>query len=75
MPSELIVMDHTGDTKTIWDADNADEVEVAREQFDRLREKGYSAFRVDKKGEKGAPMKEFDPTAEKMILIPMLRGG
>ena len=72
---EMRVMDGTGDTKTIWDADNPDEVANARKTFDELRAKRYIAFRVNKLGNKGEQMNTFDPTAEKMILIPPLVGG
>ena len=34
------------------------------------------AFRVtDKEGNKGDQMREFDPTAERMILVPAFQGG
>ena len=72
---EMRVMDGTGDTKTIWDADNPDEVANARKTFDELRAKRYIAFRVNKLGNKGEQMSAFDPEAEKMILIPPMIGG
>jgi len=73
---ELAVMDPTGDTKTIWDPNNADEVEEARGTFDRLKAKGFAAFKVEgPKGEKGEIIREFDPTAGRMIMIPALAGG
>ena len=64
-----------GDMKTIWDADNADEVDAAKAQFDKLKKKGYLAFKVKKDGEKGEMVNEFDPEAEKLILTPPVRGG
>jgi hypothetical protein len=72
---ELAVMDHTGDTKTIWDSDNADEVEAARETFNALKKKGYMIYRVGKLGAKGEQMQKFDPEAEKMIAVPAVVGG
>lgn len=72
---ELAVMDHTGDTKTIWDSDNKDEVEVARETFDKLKKKGYLIYHVKKNGEAGEQMLKFDPDAEKMIAVPKVIGG
>lgn len=73
---EMAVMDHTGDTKVIWDPDNADEVAAARAQFEALRKKGFAAFRVrGKDGEKGAQITAFDPQAEKLILVPQMVGG
>lgn len=75
MPREMCVMDRTGDTKTIWDSDKPDEVEVARETFKKLTKKGYVAYAVDKDGNKGKVVKDFDPDAEKLILSPPLAGG
>ena len=72
---ELIVMDITGDTKTVWNADRPEEVEAAKAQFDSLKKKGYIAYKVDKKGEKGEIMREFDSKAESVILSPPMRGG
>jgi hypothetical protein len=73
--SEMLVLDHTGDTKTVWDANNPDDVNAAREQFNALKKKGYIAYRVKKKGAKGEIMRDFDPDAESMILSPPMAGG
>lgn len=72
---ELIILDHTGDTKLIWDPEKAEEVEHARETFSKLKKKGYLAYSVNRKGDKGEVLKEFDPDAEKMILAPATVGG
>jgi len=71
----LHVLDGTGDTKIIWDPKNPDEVENAKEQFNRLRKKGFLAYSVNKKGDKGEMITEFDPNAEKIILSPPVTGG
>lgn len=75
MTGEMSVMDKKGDTKILWDSDNQAEVENARRSFDDLRGKGYMAFTVDKRGEKGDVIRTFDPSAEKIILTPPMRGG
>lgn len=72
---EMRVVDPTGDTKTIWNSDDPDEVAAARDQFDTLRGKGFIAYRVDDEGDKSAVLREFDPEAEKMILRPPMAGG
>lgn len=72
---EMRVLDMTGDKKTTWDADQPDEVEAAREEFEKLTKKGFVGYSVDKKGEKGVLMKKFDPDAERMILAPPVVGG
>jgi hypothetical protein len=69
------VLDREGDTKIIWDSDNSDEVANARRSFDELRGKGFTAYRVDDKGDRSAIIREFDPTAEKLILRPAMAGG
>jgi hypothetical protein len=74
--SELAIMDMTGDTKVIWDPNNADEVAAAKAQFDTLKGKGFSAFLVTgPKGEQGEQIREFDSKAGRIILIPALQGG
>lgn len=64
-----------GDTRLTWDAGNEEDVDTARQSFERLTKKGYSAYRVDKKGDKQGRMEKFDPEAEKVILATPTRGG
>ena len=71
----ICIMDATGDTKTIWDPNNPDEVASARNTFDTLRAKGYLAYSVKADGEKGDVVVVFDPKAGKIILTPPLKGG
>lgn len=76
MKHELATIDHTGDTKLIWDSENKDEVDNARETYNRLRKKGYVAFAVKgKNGDKGEQLKDFDPEAERIIMAPPLVAG
>ena len=72
---ELCILDHTGDTKMIWDARNEDEVEAVRRTFDDLKRKGYLAYSVSKDGSKGEVIREFDPSSEKIIMSPPMVGG
>jgi hypothetical protein len=72
----LCVMDQTGDTRTIWSPDNEAEVAAAKSTFDALKAKGYLAYQVKgEKGENGEVMKEFDPKAGRVIMIPQPIGG
>lgn len=75
--SMLCVMDRqAGDTRVMWDPDNADEVEAARAAFDKLRgEKKFVAYKVAEPGDKGEVIREFDPQAGKIILAPPMVGG
>ena len=75
MTGELAVLDASGDTKTVWNSENADEVAIARETFTKLKAKGFGLFHVKKDGEAGKRMTEFDPEVERMIAIPQLVGG
>lgn len=74
-PRELVILDHTGDTRIIWDPDKPDEVAQAKETFTKLRAKGYLAYSVNRKGDKGDVLREFNADVEKMILAPPTVGG
>ena len=69
------VLDQTGHTSVTWDAANQDEVAAARETFNTMTGKGYTAFRVDRRGNQSTQIREFDPSAEEMVLVPQLKGG
>ena len=74
--SAIAVMGEPGDTKHIWDKRKEDEVEAARSLFKSLTKKGYRAFHVTgKDGDKGEQMSDFDPNAERMIMVGPLQGG
>lgn len=73
--NEMQILDDTGHSRTIWNPDNEDEVGAARDTFNKLKKKGYIAYRVKKDGSEGEVMTEFDPSAEKMIMSPGMRGG
>ncbi len=72
---ELATMDRTGDLKSFWDRTKPEEVAQARRTFDDMRAKGYLAFRLIGDGTKGEQIREFDPTAEKIIMSPAMQGG
>ena len=71
----MVQMGKEGDIKTIWDPANPDEVVAARKQFKGWLKKGGSAFSVLDGGEQGVQMREFDPQASKVILVPQIAGG
>ncbi len=73
--STMNILDREGDTKVMWDAGNEDEVTSARRTFDELRGKGFTAYRVDDKGDTSAVITAFDPEAERIILRPAMVGG
>lgn len=69
------VMDPMGHTTVNWTPGNEADEEVARTTFVTMISRGYNAFRVDLDGGPSARMKDFDPAAKAMILIPQLVGG
>ena len=74
--NEMAVMGREGDTKTMWDPNNADEVDIARRTFEDFRKKGYAAFYAKgEKGDKAEQMHDFDPKAARIIFVPAMRGG
>lgn len=74
--SEMMVLDHSGDSKLMWDAGSREEVKAAREHFDALRRKSYLAFRAEgKEGLKGTQIDRFDESLERIIMVPPMVGG
>ena len=73
--NSMAVMGGAGDTKIIWDPANDDEVKTAKRTFDDLLKKGFTAFKVEKGGDKGDKITDFDKDAEKLILVPRMAGG
>jgi len=76
MQGEIVILDESGDTKIIWDSDKPEEVENAKETFNRFKKKSYVAFKVvGKEGTKGEQLREFDPSADRIIFSPPITGG
>jgi hypothetical protein len=73
---KMEILNPTGHTEVTWHADNAEEVAAARATFTAMTGQGYQAFRAGpSKSERGNRITEFDPSIERMILFPQLRGG
>lgn len=68
-------MKRAGDSKVIFDPENPDEVQVAREQFKSLIKKKFICYSVGKDGEKDKKVTKFDPKAAKYIFVPPIQGG
>jgi hypothetical protein len=71
----MATMNMSGDLKTVWNSENTAEIDAARAQFQSMKAKGYMAYRVNRKGDKGEVMDKFDPNAETIILAPPMQGG
>lgn len=72
---EMHVMNESGDTRLSWDEDNRDEVANAKRTFEDMTGKGYMAYKMNKSGEKGEQIRTFDPSVEKIVLSPQMKGG
>jgi hypothetical protein len=69
-----IVMDHTGDTRHQFDAEDIRALAAAERRFKELTFAGFTAAVRTISGEtKVAPT--FDPTAEETLFYPRLVGG
>ena len=69
-------MGERGDTKLTWDPLRPDEVQAAKLHFEYLtKEKKYAAFKMEVSGERGEMIREFDPEAKRIVLVPQMQGG
>lgn len=73
----IAMMTGHGDIRKIWNSANADEVEDMKRTWNHLvKEKKYMAFLVNPEDNtKGDQIREFDPNAGKIILVPPMQGG
>lgn len=73
MPTQ-IVMDHTGDTRHVFDANDVEALAKAEERFKALVGQGFTPAVRDPAGEVRI-VRSFDPTAQEMLFYPRLVGG
>lgn len=66
-----------GDVEVSWAPGNDDEIGAARETFDRLRRRGYLAYKTSGSGSRKSrdQIREFDPAAGRIVMVPPLAGG
>ena len=72
--SVLRILDQNGDTALEWDVADDLSVEEVREKFDELVSAGHLAYRIDSPTS-GEVIRNFDPTAEEIIVTAPLVGG
>lgn len=48
---------------------------MAQDTFEAQLKKGHLAFALDKNGQQGEQIKEFDPNLKNIILVPQMKGG
>jgi len=71
----ISALDESGDFKVTWTHGNEAETNLARESYDKLKKKGYAAFRMLDGGRRGEQLLQFDATAEQIIMVPAQVGG
>jgi len=69
-----IVMDHTGDTRHTFDANDVNALLKAEERFKELTRVGFTAAVRTAPG-RTQLLRTFDPTAEETLFFPRLVGG
>ena len=69
-----IVMDHNGDTRHNFDANDAEALLKAEQRFNELTGAGFTAATRTASGEP-IVRRTFDPTAEETLFFPRLVGG
>jgi hypothetical protein len=72
---EMNIMDASGHKQLTWTTDNLEETAAAKETFDLLISKGYTAFGSEGKAEAKHSIKEFDPAMKEMVMVPRTVGG
>lgn len=73
---EMRTLGRRGDWKLEWNPKNKLEVEQMRKTFDHnVKDKGFSAFKLDEKGNAGEQITRFDENAERIVLVPPMAGG
>jgi hypothetical protein len=73
MPKQ-VVMNHNGDTRHYFDANDAAALAKAEQRFKRLTGKGFTAAVRTGPGEV-TKIRSFNPKAEETIFFPRLIGG
>jgi hypothetical protein len=69
-----IVMDHTGDTRHYFDANDVEALAKAEERFKQLTGMGFTAAVRNGPGDV-TRIRSFDPNAEETLFFPRLVGG
>jgi hypothetical protein len=69
-----VVMDHSGDTRHDFDANNPKALQEAEERFRQLTGVGFTAATRNPSGEP-VVIRRFDPKAEETLFFPRLVGG
>ena len=69
-----IVMDHTGDSRHLFNPNDANELAKAEQRFRELSDRGFTAAVRNGSGEVSR-IRSFDPKARETLFFPRLVGG
>ena len=69
------IMDESGHRQLHWNTDDAKQIAVARKTFDRLIQRGHTAFGAGSGEELKRSITAFDPTLEEVVMVPRIVGG
>jgi hypothetical protein len=77
---KLSFLSSRGDETLTWDPADTVQVETARSKYGELVKQGYTGFQLDKiegkeSPERGKPIREFNPSATRIVMIPRTAGG
>lgn len=70
-----IVMNKSGDSRHVFDANDPRSLADAGKRFSELTANGYRAVAFTGDEQHGRLIKEFDPSVKKTMFIPSLVGG
>jgi hypothetical protein len=72
---QIRLMNETGDTAVLWDRAVPEQVDEARKVFTEARSQGLAAYSTNATTKQSEVIREFDPDATMVVLIPQLQGG
>jgi hypothetical protein len=67
-------MSGEGDTQVVWEEADTASMDRARGMIERAFREGRGVFSLDEEGV-GVRLKQFDPQAKNIVVIPQIKGG
>lgn len=72
----IYLLNMKGDAKFTWNKDVPAEVNAARNHYNELKASArYMSYNVVEGGGRGEVIREFDPEAQAIIMVPQTQGG
>lgn len=67
--------ENKGHDEIVWQDGDVATIEAARQQFDALRERGFTAFARLPETKEREMVTEFPENASEVVMVPQLSGG